>query len=368
MKLKFKNLLTGMSFVALLVCSTSAVGQNKSKIERDENAKIKISLNAYSFTKPLLNYAKDRGNGDNRMTLFELMDWAAEQGFDAVDLTAYFFPGYPDVPSDEFINKVKRYAFQLGLDISGTGVRNDFADPDPAKRAADVEHVKAWIDVAVKLGAPVIRVFSGPIPQGYENRREEIANYMAESLKACAEYGKQKGVLVGVQNHGDFLSTADQCIDMVKRVDSEWFGIINDTGYFMTQDPYVDIEKVMPYTVNFQLKESVFGAKSKVKIDLNRIMDILKKSHYRGYVPIETLSPVGGNKKKKAMASVSENDRDSSRKSGGASSKRGSKMSQERNSDTERVKAPRPDYDPYAVVPVFLKQVKTAQNAAFGQL
>ena len=115
-------------------------------------------------------------------------------------------------------------------------------------------------------------------------------------------------------------------------VDSEWFGIINDTGYFLTDNPYDDIEKVMPYTVNFQLKESVFGAKSTVKIDLQKIMDILKKSNYRGYVPLETLSAAGGNKNKTAASS---NEK-------------------------------RPAYDAYSAVPAFYKKVKAAQKEAFS--
>ena len=167
-----------------------------------------------------------------------------------------------------------------------------------------------------------------------------MAKYMAESLKECAEYGKLRGVLVGVQNHGDFLSTADQCIDMVKRVNTKGFGIINDTGYFMTEDPYVDIEKVMPYTVNFQLKLSVFGAKSKVKIDLKRIMEIIKRSNYTGYIPIETLSPVVGNKKAK-----------------------GTDKKVPKSTDTS---TPRPEYDPYTIVPEFLKQTKQVQKEVFG--
>ena len=217
----------------LFISGVSAFAQNNAEIRNTGTATVKISLNAYSFTKPLLNYAKGRSNG-SVMTLFEFMDFAADQGFDAVDLTAYFFPGYPEVPSDEFIYNIKRYAFQQGLDISGTGVRNDFTNPDPMKRAADVKHVKEWIDVAAKLGAPVIRVFSGPIPEGYEDKWEEVAKYMAESLRECAEYGESRGVLVGVQNHGDFLSTADQTIKIVEMVDSDWFGVIVDIGYFPT--------------------------------------------------------------------------------------------------------------------------------------
>jgi sugar phosphate isomerase/epimerase len=72
-------------------------------------------------------------------------------------------------------------------------------------------------------------------------------------------------------------------------VDSEWFGIIVDTGYFITDDPYLDIEKVMPYAVNFQVKESPFGVLSRIRIDMPRLMRIINNSGYRGYLPLETL-------------------------------------------------------------------------------
>lgn len=253
---------------------------NQNLTKKKTNSAVKSSLNAFSFAKKL---------NSKEMSLFELVDYCANNGFDAVDLTGYYFPDYPKVPSDEFIYNLKRHAFKMGVEISGTGVRNDFADPDPAKRAADVKHVKEWIDVAANLGAPVIRVFAGPIPAGYENKWEEIAKYMAASLKECADYGKLRGVLVGVQNHGDFLKTADETIKLVKMVNSDWFGVIVDTGYFITDDPYIDIEKIMPYAVNFQLKESPFGVLSRVRIDMPRLLRIVNNSGYRGYLPIETL-------------------------------------------------------------------------------
>jgi sugar phosphate isomerase/epimerase len=323
----FKNLLM---FVFLMLLGASLSAQNNNAmITRKGGPYIKISLNAYSFSKALT----DQGDGKGAaMTIDELIDYAAEHNFDAVDLTAYFFPGYPNVPADDYINHIKRHAFEVGLDISGTGVRNNFADPDPAKRAADVKLVKEWIDVAVKLGAPVIRVFAGPIPPGYENKWDGIAKYMAPCLKECAEYGKLRGVLVGVQNHGDFLKTAAETIKLVKMVNSDWLGVIVDTGYFITSDPYIDIEEVLPYAVNFQLKESAFGPNSPVKTDLGRIMQILKRTGYRGYIPIETLSPMGGNKSPNTQTADAAN---------------------------------KPVYDPFTAVPAFLKEVKAAQKAAF---
>jgi len=309
-----------MMFSSLCVISLfTSLTFAQALVARKGPPRVKVGLNSYSFAGMLLDGLKDGGKGTN---LFAVLDFCAENNIDGVDLTGYFFPGYPNAPTDEYINNIKRRAFELGVDITGTGVKNDFADPDPAKRAADVVLVKRWIDVAQKLGAPVIRVFAGPPPAGYDDKRAEVAKYMAASLRECAEYGQQKGVLVGVQNHGDFLQTADQCIEMVKMVNSPWFGLIVDTGKFLTKDPYADIEKAIPYAVNFQIKESPFGQQSPIKTDLKRLMQIVKKSGYRGYLPVETL-------------------------------------------DTNGSPGAKIPYNPFATVPLFLKEVKAAMDEVY---
>ena len=251
---------------------------------------IKLALNAFSFNDVLMA----KGTPEKpAFTLFDLLDWCADQNIEAIDITGYYIPTYPEVPSDEYIYELKRKAFRLGIDISGTGIRNNFASPDPAVRAADVERAKKWIIVAEKLGAPVIRLFAGEIPKGYENKWDEVAGWMIECFKECAAFGAQHGVIIGIQNHGDMLQTADQCIKVVKAVNSKWAGLILDTGNFRVADPYADIAAVIPYTVNWQMKESVFGNTSEVKTDFIRLMKIIKKSGYRGYVPVETLKLVG---------------------------------------------------------------------------
>jgi sugar phosphate isomerase/epimerase len=270
---------------------------------------------------------KGRGNG---ISLADFLDISAENNFDAVSLTGYFFPSYPDVPKDEEIYNVKRRAYQLGLNIISLGVRNDFANPDPIKRLEDVKHVKEWIDVAVKLGVPVVRIFSGNMQEGYEAKREEIAKYLTESIKECVDYAEKKGIFIGVQNHGDFLKTADQTIELVNRVDSKSFGVIVDTGYFLTEDPYVDIAKVMPYSLNFLLKESYTINGITTKVDLNKIVKILKSYDFRGNIALETLAP----KKSPKLAGT--------RKSGA------------------------PAYNPYVSVPNFYMEVKAVINQEYN--
>jgi sugar phosphate isomerase/epimerase len=258
--------------------------KNKKPIKQEQ---IIFGLNSYSFNDLLL--AKSSRDNQPLYTFFNLMDWCATQHIKAIDLTGYYFPGYPEVPSDEYINQLKAKAAMLGIAISGTGIRNNFASPDPAVRAADVELAKKWIIVASKLGAPVIRLFAGAIPVGYENKWDEAAGWMIECFRECAAFGEKYGVKIGIQNHGDMLQTGEQCIKIMKAVDSKWAGIILDTGSFKTEDPYLDIEAVIPYAINWQVKESIFGTSKDVRVDCIRLMKIMKKGGYKGFVPVETL-------------------------------------------------------------------------------
>jgi sugar phosphate isomerase/epimerase len=253
-------------------------------IKRAGGPRLKTSLNAYSFNKTLNDQLKGRAKG---VSLFDLLEFCAEVNFDALDPTGYFFPGYPKVPADKYLNDFKRRAFQLGVDISGTGVRNNFAAPDKAKRAADVQHVKEWVECAARMGAPVLRVFAGPVPAGYD--WDQVAAWMADDLRSCVEQAEKFGVLIGIQNHGDMLKNADQVLKIVQMVDSEWFGVIVDTGYFQTPDPYEDIARVTPFAVNWQVKEKVDGQEGTNKTDLKKLVRIMKAGGYRGYIPIETL-------------------------------------------------------------------------------
>ena len=130
-------------------------------IKRVGGSSLKVSCNAYSFAKLLNSQLQGRGEG---ISLFDLAEFCAKQNFDGFDVTGYYFPGYekngPGVPTDKYIFELKRRAFDLGLGISGTGVGNNFTVADKAARANDVQRIKNWVEVAAKLGAPVLRVFA----------------------------------------------------------------------------------------------------------------------------------------------------------------------------------------------------------------
>ncbi len=283
-----KNILQRRRFLQTLIALPAAT----TAIILNDNAKgyaqtttpkagtrLKVSLNAFSFNDPLTK---------SKMNIDELLEFSAATGFDAIDLTGYYFPGYPIVPSDEYIYHLKRKAFLLGLDISGTGVRNDFTDPDENKRKADIKLVKSWIEVAAKLGAPVIRIFSG-VQSPKDFSWEQVTEWMVKDIQECAEHGKKYGVIVAIQNHNDFIKTADQVETIIKKVNSEWFGLILDIGSYRSGDPYKQIAQTAKYAVNWQIKENMYINGNEVKTDLDKVFAIIKASGYNGYLPIETL-------------------------------------------------------------------------------
>ncbi|WP_165972215.1 sugar phosphate isomerase/epimerase family protein [Paenibacillus piri] len=267
----------------------------------------KLGLNFYSFSHNLASWVKGNTDGAPPIDTMGVIRFAKEAGFDAVDITAYYIPGYdnftmPTKPDEEiyaYARDVKKLCEQLGIAISGTGVKNDFADPNDERRALDVKRVKYWIDVAAEMGAPVMRVFNGDVPKDIQDSDwETIAKTrIVPALRECAEYGAKKGVVVGMQNHGDMVCTADQVIKILKWVDHPNIGLINDTGFFKTfrsrtgegYSWYDDIEAVLPYTVNFQVKKKPAGANTEIPIDLEELFTRIRYSDYRGYIPLETL-------------------------------------------------------------------------------
>ena len=277
---------TGVSFVS----ANADVGP----IKRIGGSYLRTSINAFSFLELLNANAKDSNQG---LDLFGVCDFCAKRNCDAVDLTGYFFPGYPNSPEDSYLMKLKRHAFDLGLEISGTGVRNDFTTADKGVREAGVQRIKTWIEVAAKLGAPVIRAFADSQPpfkdwhQASGNAdRSSVEQWVADSLRECAEYGEKFGVIVAVQNHGDFVSTGDEHVRLLKRVNHQWCAALVDTGKYLTAAPYDDIAMVAPYAVNWQIKETLDSTLDSPRVDMKKLLTIIRESGYRGYLPIETLS------------------------------------------------------------------------------
>jgi len=271
-------LVTGLGVSALTATGFRIEPKNKVVYTGNSN-NLKISLNAYSFDKPLKA---------GTMTLDDLLEFCSMTGFDGVDITGYYFPGYPNVPSDEVIYHVRKKAFRLGVELGCTGVRNDFTWSDPIKRADEKKLVKEWVVAAHKLGAPGVRIFSGNLSKE-SFQWDERAKWIAEDIRECADFAAGYGVMLALQNHNDFLKTSEQTEKLLNLVNHEWVGLMLDIGSYHTPDPYRDIAANSKYAITWQMKEKVFVNETQVETDYKKIIEIVRQSSYMGYLPLETL-------------------------------------------------------------------------------
>ena len=250
------------------------------KLRTSAPTRIQYSVNAYSFNSLLKS---------GEMTFFDMMEFASDIGLDAVDLTGYYFPSYPEIPANSELFRLKRKALALGLNISWTGIRNDFVNPDSNARKDDRDLIRKWLQVSSNLGASIMRIFTGR--HSYEGfTKNEVKEWLVEEYKTCAGYGEETGVLVALQNHNEFLFHSDEIIDMLKRVNSEWFGLILDIGSLHSGNSYDEIQKLAPYADYWFIKEYVYPGGSKTAVDMKRIATILKNQGYQGYISFESLS------------------------------------------------------------------------------
>ena len=245
---------------------------------------LRLSLAAYSFRE----FFKDSNHrrktdpvGAKQIDLFDFIDYCADHGCDGTELTSYYFP--KEVTHD-FLIKLHRHAFLRGVAISGTAVGNNFARPKGPELDKEIASVKQWIDHSAVMGAPHIRVFAGAAKDISD---AEARKMCISSLEECCDYAGTKGVFLGLENHGGIVAQADGLLEIVKTVKSPWLGVNLDTGNFHTDDPYADLAKCAPYSVNVQVKVEMGSRAKPEKADLPRLIKILRDANYQGFVALE---------------------------------------------------------------------------------
>ena len=249
-------------------------------IKRSGNARMKLSLAAYSFRDALAGAKKS-------MTLDGFVDLASTYDLDAVEPTSYYFP---DPATPEYCRTLRRHAFLKGLAISGTAVRNTFTHPPGPQLDKEIDHVKRWVDLAAELHAPTIRIFAGDLQKG--TSEQDARRWSIDAMHRACEHAASRGIFLALENHGGIVSTPDQLLAIVREIKSDWFGVNLDTGNFHGADPYAELAQLAPYAVVVQVKvEMSPGGGKKQPADLGRIVKLLRDVRYQGYVVLEHEAP-----------------------------------------------------------------------------
>jgi sugar phosphate isomerase/epimerase len=277
-----KTALTGGTALAALGLGSVGPTFAIEPFKRRGAPRMPLSLAAYSFR----DFFKPKDAG-KRITLFDFIDYCADQGLPGSELTSYYFPEPLD---DPLLLRIKRYAFLRGIQISGTAVGNNFALPKGEPRDEQIALVKKWVDRAALMGAPHIRVFAGSLGS---LSLSETKRLCIAGLEECAEYAGSKGIVLGLENHHGIVAEVKDMLDIVRAVKSPWFGVNLDTGNFYTDDPYADLAQCASYAVNVQVKVEIRrrGQKRGEPPDLARLARILRDANYQGWVALEYEAP-----------------------------------------------------------------------------
>lgn len=234
--------------------------------------RLRTAICAYSFRKEFV---------DKSLTYEDLVRKCVDWDVDGLDLTVYWFPS----SGPEFTLPLRRLAYKMGVEIYSISVRSELTRAEAAQRDAEVASMEKWIDVAESLGASHIRVFGGNVPKGFTE--DQAVPWVVECLRRASDKAGKKGIILGLENHGGITTRAERIIEIVKKVDSPWVQVNMDTGNFRS-DVFGQIEMVLPYAANVQVKVEMTGDDGKrVPQDWSKIVSMLAKAEYKGYLALE---------------------------------------------------------------------------------
>ncbi len=120
---------------------------------------------------------------------------------------------------------------ETGLSVGVYSVSNNFALPDPAARAAQVEIVIAGIDSAAEFGAGVVRVFAGNPQPGIG--LSDAFDWIVTAFGECVGYAESKGIVLALENHGALAGRSAQVAQILDAVGSPALQANPDTGNFL---------------------------------------------------------------------------------------------------------------------------------------
>jgi L-ribulose-5-phosphate 3-epimerase len=228
------------------------------------------------------------------------IDKAAAMGFDGVEI---LHVQMGDDESNGRLQRLKRQAFTLGLDLCGFSTHQSFVFPDAERRQENVYKTLQCIELAYRLGIPTIRVNTGrwgtsknfdelmanrgiePRLPGYSD--DDAFGWVIGAFEKCLPRAEECGVVLGLENHWGLGRTPEGVLRVVEALDSHWLQITLDTGNFL-EDPYDRLEQLAPRAVLVQAK-TYYGGGEWYTLDLDypRIAAMLRMHQYRGYISLE---------------------------------------------------------------------------------
>ena len=169
------------------------------------------------------------------LTLPQMIARAKKYGYDGIEIDGKRPHGNPlDWPTAS-CRELRSRADGEGIEIYAVAANNDFSNPVPEVREAQICYMRDLIRMTADLGAPDLRVFLAwwgitrhpqlatyDIAEGYwpivheKFSTEEIWGWCREALVECARYAGDAGVTLALQNHKPLINDHNDILRMAQ--------------------------------------------------------------------------------------------------------------------------------------------------------
>lgn len=193
----------------------------------------------------------------------------------------------------ESIASTRRRIERAGLKVCSLGSSAKFHMADPVERARNLEEAIQYVDLAVALGCPNVRVFGDIYPKGED--RGAVVERLAAGLKEAGRYARARNVRVLLETHGEFTDskTLKTILDLAAE---PAVGLVWDAHHTVVggESPAQTLDALFPFVRHVHLKDSVAADKGRRYVLTGRgdipiagVLDELERRGYRGFVSFE---------------------------------------------------------------------------------
>ena len=189
---------------------------------------------------------------------------------------------------------VRRQLGDRGLRISCLGASAQLHEMEPAKRAAQLDEARRFIDLAEGLRAPYVRVFGNNYVSGVP--RAATLAHIAQGLRELGDYARPRGVTVLIESHGDFTDSPS-LLDVLQQADSPAVALLWDAHHTFVsgkEQPEETVRQLGRYIRHTHLKDSVASGTDRRyvltgtgEVPVRRQIESLAKMGYGGVYSFE---------------------------------------------------------------------------------
>ncbi|HEY3132675.1 MAG TPA: sugar phosphate isomerase/epimerase family protein, partial [Acidobacteriota bacterium] len=179
----------------------------------------------------------------------------------------------------------------LDLRISDLGASCRLHEPDQAKRAAQLDEGRRFIDLAHRLKAPFVRVFGDKYVK--EEPRQKTVERIVAGLQELKAHARNSGVEVIIESHGDFTDS-QKLLEILRGAGINLLWDAHHTVVEGKEDPGYTVKQLGAYIRHTHLKDSKpagndvrYVLTGEGTVPVREIVRVLAASGYRGYYCFE---------------------------------------------------------------------------------